>query len=310
MQNETNATSKNLTCEEALKYLISFLLKFEILLSISLLVIGDIDPISAHQPTIPVYQNAPGKTNIDLFLPIIQNPGNLFIGEIELSQAIQNLTAPVELVAGRPTVLRIYARSNTSVQQTGVTASVRAFRNNTLIGQLSISNGRAFPLSIPLESMQADKAKSIVLLLPSSWITEGSINLQIQLTGPSTSLVYSYFAVFHNVPALNVVAVPIRLNGEYGPADTTFVQDALFRMYPVPSVTVQNHMAYSFNGNLNNYANGDWQRLLDEVTALRDTEAGENAKTVYYGVIPLKDSDGFTWFSSDGRCCGIGMVRL
>ncbi len=156
--------------------------------------------------------------------------------------------------------------------------------------------------------MQADKAKSIVLQLPSSWITEGSINLQIQLTGPSTSLANSYSVVFHNVPALNVVAVPIRLNGEYEPADTTFVQDALFRMYPVPSVTVQNHLAFSFNGNLNNYSNGDWQRLLDEITALRDTEAGANSKTVYYGVIPLKDSEGYTWFSAEGGVVGLGWL--
>ena len=156
--------------------------------------------------------------------------------------------------------------------------------------------------------MRADKAKSIVLQLPSSWITAGTLNLQIQLTAPSTSLPNSYTAVFHDVPALNIVAVPIRLNGEFGPADTTFVQDALFRMYPVPSVNIQNHLAFSFNGNLNNYANGDWGRLLDEITALRDTEAGENSKTVYYGVVPLKDSNGYTWFSPEGGVVGLGWL--
>ncbi len=143
----TGAMRQSLTCEEAVKISFSSLVKFEVLLSISLLVIGDIDPTSAYQQMIPVYHNAPGKTNFELFLPVIQTPGSLFVGEIELSQAIQNLTSPVKLVAGRPTILRIYARSNTSVQQTGVTASVKAFRNDTLIGQVSISNGRAFPLS-------------------------------------------------------------------------------------------------------------------------------------------------------------------
>jgi len=282
------------------------------LLVVTLFLAGGVSPVSARPVSDPASPENPDAAST-LYLPIVTKPADYYVGNIEITQATQTLSSSVRLVANRPTVARVYLRTGGSSQINGINATLKGYRNGVLLGQLTINNKSAYPLSVSTNTLRADAAKTLNFQLPSGWLNTGSLTLTISLSQTTSapeetdgSGYYTSTISFNYVPALNVVAVPIRLNGIYGPASTSYIQDALFRMYPVPAVNVTVRSVYNFYGNLN--YDSTWDTLLDEITSLRDTDPSVAAGTVYYGVIPLRDASGYSWFSADGGVVGYGWV--
>lgn len=250
-----------------------------------------------------------------IFIPVVQNPHPLFVGDIEFTQAVQNLSRPVPLVAGRPTVARVYLRTRGSNQVSNVWATLKAYRNGNYIGEKTLNSGTAFPQSTSLDAMRASASGSLNFSLEPAWIAAGATSFVVELRSSpngSADATYSTLAQFNAVPALKIVAVPIEIYDQfdgqtYPAADTSYLQEAIFRMYPVPAVNVTVHSIYHYDA----YAFGDYSSfsdLLDQISNLKSTEH-EPASTVYYGVIPLTTSSGSSWIPQYGSYyAGIGFV--
>ncbi len=273
-----------------------------------------VSPASARQI---IANTEPPKDPTDflLYLPVASKPFDNYITDIEVTQATQNLNTPVELVAGRTTMVRAYARTIYSVPISGLSATIKGYRSGTLIGELGPISGSAYPATYSINTLRADKNKSFNFQLPASWVNgAGDLALEIELQDSSLAsdqapagALFSRTVTFKYVPALNVVAVPIKLitsGYTYLPPDTSYLYDALMRMYPVPEVNIDVHSSYTFVGDLR--YESKWVELLNEISALHDSEVGWNSDTVYYGVIPLLDGH-YSWFPGSG-ITGIGWV--
>jgi hypothetical protein len=282
-------------------------------MTVFLLLAISIQPVSAQQTSgstpPPSAQDAVQK----IFLPIVANPPESIVADLEITQSIQNLSVPVHLIAGRQTLVRVYARTSQSSPVTGLSARLQAYRGSVYLGEIGPLSGSAYPYSVSTSSMRADKSKTFNFLLPANWVNSaGSLTFNVLLTNstlaPDTAAqpsTYTQASSFISVPAVNVVAVPIRVDGIYGPADTAYIQDAIYRMFPVPAANVSVHSVYNYYADMT--YTGSWYQLLDEISALHDSEVGFNSDTVYYGVVPLRDANGYSWFTSSG-IAGIGWV--
>ena len=261
-------------------------------------------------PPIPESPEATSK----IYLPMTMLIGDLYVSNIEITQAVQNISDPVSLVANRTTLVRVYARTSKPTSVSNLQATLTAYRGSSQIGKLTLSGGSAYPASSSLDSLRASSSKSFNFQLPSSWITAGSIKLVADLdtlnvvreTNEVNTL--SQNASFISVPVLNIMAVPVtyyhRDTWLFPAPSTSWIQEALYRMYPVHAVNVSVHSAYDFWGNLNDF--NSWEGLLDEISDLKDLE-NQPESTVYYGVIPLLNSYGDSWFDGAG-VVGYGWV--
>jgi hypothetical protein len=271
-------------------------------------------PISAQSsPPVP----AP---NYPVYFPIISNsPTDLYISNIEVTQAIQNMNNQVNLIANRVTAVRVYARITEATSTGNISASLVGYKNGVRLGMLPVAPGTAFPSTDSLESLRASAAKSFNFTLPPSWTTAGALTLSANIDINNTVIEVSEVnttslqTTFNTVPALNVVAVPIKYyhdnyDGTYDffPApNTSYLQEALYRMYPVPSVNIEvQKTPLTFIGDLT--SSSDWGILLDQVDSIKQS-GGRPDSTVYFGVIPLVNSSGGTWFDSSGPV-GLGWI--
>lgn len=283
----------------------------------SILIVGILSPvsnISADVPTRPEQPEAPST----IFIPLVQKPSPWFVSNIEFTQAVQNLNSPVPLVAGRPTVARVFVRTPETSPGNGVRATLKAYRNGNLIGEKTLSNGTAYPQNINLDALRASASGSLNFSLEPSWIAAGTTNLVVELgsttlgSGASAETTYSTSVYFNSVPALTIMAVPIEIrdqsNGRiYPAASASYLQEAVFRMFPVSAVNVVIHPIVIYDtfqfGTLPSF-----EDLLDRITGLKTSE-GQPAATVYYGVIPLVTNSGNSWIPYSGSYyAGIGWV--
>lgn len=282
-----------------------------------LLLLSLLQPVSPTQADDPPPPELPEITT-RVFLPIAQKPSSNFVSNIELTQAVQNLSSPVPLVAGRPTVARVYVRTLGSTQVSGIRATLKAYRNGNLLGEKTLTNGTAYPQSVSLDTLRASASKSMNFSLEPAWISAGTTSLVVELgsslLGPDSPVeaTFTTMASFNSVPAVTIMAVPIQIydqsNGRVYPADSTaYLQEAIFRMYPVPSVNISVHSTFNYTTySFGTYAS--FSGLLDAITNLKETE-GQPSATVYFGVIPLTDNSGNSWIPYFGSFyAGIGWV--
>ena len=232
-------------------------------------------PASAGQSGPPTAPLAPNISN-PIYLPFITNKiFDLYISNIEVTQAVQNISVPVNLVAGRQTEARVYARTGGDTQVNNLQASLTVYKNGIQLGKLTAGPGSAYLQSESLDTLRASMAKSFNFAIPTSWLGAGDItftadidtnNAVPELSEENTTTLQYHF---NAVPALNVMAVPVHYidtgnngPGDYPPPNTSFLQEALLRMYPVPAVNVTVHAAPIFSGDLSGN-DSDWDYLLD-----------------------------------------------
>ncbi len=247
------------------------------------------------------------------FLPLVSAPvaGDLVLDGIEVTQAVQNPQNNVHLVAGRPTILRIYANTrdfNRAVSN--VKISVKASSPGATI--LSDSP-KTYYATVPLSSSRADYNSSINIALPATWLT-GSMDLTVQLNPESTiresnnkNNSITQHLVFNPVPTLRVKIIPILYHHVpdghiYAAPTKDMVSDWIKRTYPISNIELTWHAPYTFSGDLTTFA--DFSKLLNEITTVKSTE-GAPASQVYYGLVPTRDGTS-AWFY--GGYAGLGWV--
>jgi len=235
---------------------------------------------------------------------------DLALNSVQATQAVQDSQNSVPMVAGRPTVLRIFATTRSATQ---VLANAQIQVTATRDGAALSGSPTTFKSSVPLSNDLADYDSTINLKLPDSWLS-GTVDLTVALDPEDLiseldeqNNTLSLHLVFKEVPPLNLVIVPIQYthlaNGVTYPAPSVdTISDWMMRVYPVSQLNVTWHSPYSFTGDLR--LSSDWYTLLDDVTSLKSSE-GAPSSTVYYGLIPITVGSS-TWFT--GGIAGIGWV--
>jgi len=290
------------------------------LIALSLLVITP--TTFAQEPETDPQITTSDAYGVSLYLPIITKSINtdLTIGHVEITQAVQTDTNSVTLVANRQTLVRVYTQTNASYTVDGVYVSISAYQGSSELPDSPLLVG---PGTSPITWSRADINTSFNAFLPSTWLS-GNATLSVTVD-PSdtieekdnTNNTVSKTLNFTSVPPLNITVVPIHYwdgyeKKWYGPASASFIQTAFSRMYPVDTVNVYVHTPIDFPGYLDHInsekAIAYWNALLDNITTLKATEGAPESQ-VYYGLIPLIDGNGYTWWgSSGGGYAGLGWV--
>jgi hypothetical protein len=246
-----------------------------------------------------------------VYLPVVMQPSiDLTIGSLEATQSVQTPNNGVPMVAGRSTVVRIYAQTSSTQPVSGVRVSLAASRNGSPLSGSPLILG---PGSVSTAPSRGVYTSSFNALLPSAWLS-GKVTLLA--TVDSSNVVFesnesnNTAAVtldFNSVPALSLKIVPINYthtpNGHTypGPATDT-ISDWIMRSYPLSAINTSFHPSVNFTGNLGN--GSDWSSLLNLVSNLKDSEGAPNAQ-VYYALVPIKNGSD-VWFH--GGISGIGWI--
>ena len=248
------------------------------------------------------------------FIPLVKSPaqqsGDLSIHNIEVTQAVQDANNSIPLVAGRNTLLRVYARTTgTTTPMSNVKISVTANNGSFMLTE----SPRAVSATVPLNYNRANLQSTINITLPASWMT-GDVSLTVRLdpdnqiheTSESNNTLTKKFT-FHQVAPLQIKIVPIKYvnlkdGRTYAAPTKDSIRDWILRTYPVPDVQISWHAPFTFTGDL---SRGDeFRRLLSQVTELKNTEKAPNSQ-VYYALVPTSSS-GHTWFY--GGVAGVGWI--
>ncbi|MFC2042793.1 hypothetical protein ACFLUA_01405, partial [Chloroflexota bacterium] len=111
------------------------------------------------------------------------------------------------------------------------------------------------------------------------------------------------------IPSLDVKIIPVHyyrhgnLN-EYYPAVTQdILSNDVWNIYPVDNVNISFHSPKTYYGNLNNI--DDWIYILNAITDMKQTEGAPDSQ-IWYGLLPVEDESGDTWFN--GGVVGMGWL--
>lgn len=238
---------------------------------------------------------APRPAAHALFLPLVHRPQlDANIEHLEVTQAIQSWNNNLPLVASRPTMLRVYAKTNTVEAVKGWHLVVSATRDGS---SLPDSPQVVGPWAIFPQVHRDEYSHSFNVLLPLAW-TSGDVTLSATLQPPSqwadanlennTTLLP---VTFHDVPPLDLRIVPINYThvptGRLYPAPTKEnLSDYVMRTYPVPAVHASFRAPLDFAGDIS--VDGG---LVDILNALYDLKVSDGAPAtqVYYGLLPSMD---------------------
>lgn len=247
-----------------------------------------------------------------VYLPLIVRPAtvDLIINQVEITQAVQNGSGTVPLVAGRGTVVRVYVTVSGVAEWSRVIVEISATRNGT---SLPNSPRRSDPRTVTTSASRGNYASSFNIALPVEWLS-GNVQLRIMVDPDNqvaesneTNNVVSRSLEFLTVPPLNLTIVPVQYthtpNGRTYPAPTRdTVSDWILRTYPINRINVRLRTPIPFSGDLRN--GDEWERLLNLVTSVKQGD-GAPSSQVYYGLVPIANGSD-RWFSSG--IAGIGWI--
>jgi hypothetical protein len=248
-----------------------------------------------------------------VFIPMVSYPSttdDLILTGFEVTQATQNPSAPVPLVAGRPTILRVYTQAEgamLSLSKVDVTVSARQSSNGIKAAP------PAFTTTLSISAASSSDPSALSVELPGEWLS-GKLELtvaldpnnQIQEASESNNILTRQLE-FHAVPPLQVKIVPIQYQNKrdgrtYAAPTRDTISDLILRMYPVHQVNVSWHAPVAFSGDLSQPS--EFSNLLRLVTDLKRAEGAPEAE-VYYGLIPTS-ANGYAWFQAG--IAGMGWV--
>jgi hypothetical protein len=274
---------------------------------------------STKQKTQPVLAESSSTSQCQtgkncIFLPLLSlrvPEGDLVLGNVEVTQAVQDTKNTVPMVADRPTVLRIFATTGSAARAlSDVQVQVTATRGDVAL----TGSPTSFKTSIPLSNSRADYSSTVNMKLPQSWLS-GTIDLNIRLdpenlineTNEDNNNL-SIHLTFQAVPVLNVKIVPIRYthtpnNVTYAAPKVDTLSDYIIRIFPINKVNISWHSEVAYTGDLRSV--DTWYDLLDKVTSIKSSE-GAPPSTVYYGLIPVENNSSDGWFT--GGVAGMGWV--
>ena len=230
---------------------------------------------------------------------------SLSVEGIEVTQAIQSLDQDVLLVAGKPTVARIYL-------------SLKGPGPVVIKGRLTGARGSSSPVidsintirfsivdNLTLQQKRSSEARSLNFLLPESWIMEGTLKLSVatlqedngSALACSNCSEKTIEVVFDKDAPLRVRLLGIRYRfgdpeGMIAPTDKDFAltESWLRRAYPVAQV---------ISSRLSTDANSPWpfdcNAVNAQISALRalDISGGVDPRTHYYGIVSDNNTKNF-----------------
>ncbi|MCB0037549.1 MAG: tandem-95 repeat protein, partial [Anaerolineales bacterium] len=228
----------------------------------------------------------------------VSSGADLRIVNVEYTQAIQNDSNSVPLIAERPLLVRIEVGLGADGQPLdGVTAELHAYRN----GQ-PLPGSPLRPLNAPITAQpNPDDTSSTDLLhfhLPTAWLVD-TVQLYIELD-PDNTITESDESnnrfpandfetlTFNQTADLEIIVVPIiwEKDGQtytVSPADIASFYDYILRTYPISDVSIRVHNAHRYEG-----SSIEWVPLLNEIKAIRTAELPRPAPNQkYYGLIPF-----------------------
>ncbi len=246
-----------------------------------------------------------------IFIPVVTklslSANDLSISSMEITQAVQDPSNSVPLVAGRSTMLRINARMSGGNQLNASTMiSVTASNHGVAL------TGGPQTITASLQSASNADGSTVNMPLPPEWL-KGSYDLSITVDphnviaeDDENNNTFVQHVRFTEVPPLNIMIVPIiytHVDGHTYPApNKDTISNWIMRMYPVSKVNISWHTPYAFSGNMKDTAG--FSQLLSEISAMK---AHDNAPVsqVYYGLAPTQNGPD-SWFS--GGIVGIGYI--
>ena len=248
------------------------------------------------------------------YLPLVASgsllPVDLAIDGLEVNQSIQTSQNTIPLVAHRPAMVRVYARTGRGEPPLAVTVALVATRGGSPLGSLSLG-----PQSLAAAPGRGDYASTFNARLPADWLW-GQVEL-VAYVDPANAVHESdegnnaaaLTLTFNEVPPLDLKIVPVNYThqgtlgtGIYPGRSIDPISDWLIRTFPLSAVNVTYHTGYNFSGDLS--LSSEWVRLLVEMTGLKAGEGAPDGQ-VYYALVPTRD-DGNRWFIAG--IAGIGWL--
>ncbi|HEU5098567.1 MAG TPA: CARDB domain-containing protein [Roseiflexaceae bacterium] len=250
-------------------------------------------------------------------------PVDLSIDGLEITQAVQTPNNSVPLVAGRPAIVRVYAKYTGTVAPGSVTLSLTGARDGVALEPVTLG-----PRAISASPSRATYSSSFNLPLPASWLS-GTVAMTATVDSDNhvaeadeTNNTTNATLAFNTVPALDIVIVPVRYTDipsgvTYAPPTVDTISDFIRRTYPLNTLNVTfRSTPMNFVGDLSDpddWGNNAHTGLLDQVTTLKDTDligqGGINSPKVYYGLVSTGTSLSNTWLPfNSGFILGIGWI--
>ncbi|HEX2281835.1 MAG TPA: hypothetical protein VHG52_08735 [Thermomicrobiales bacterium] len=220
------------------------------------------------------------------------------VDAIEVTQAVQNLNHAVELVALKPTVVRVYLSSRlpAATTLTGVLSVTRPGASSRLVASLDSVNVDPAAFG-QVNTLRRDRTRSLNFLLPPDQTAAGTLEIRLASLTDTGSGAAVTFGPPGNIDTFAfTTAAPMRLcvvgfSYQFGAPAQSFTPGAvdfgllsswLRRAYPVAQVIVSQQIvtanaAPPFNC-------GDINAQLAAIRAL-DVSAGVDGRTHYYGLV-------------------------
>jgi hypothetical protein len=255
-----------------------------------------------------VFSNA---TYIPLAQKVLLPTVDLSLDGLEITQAVQTPSNSVPLVAGRSTVVRVYAKYTGTPTPGDVTVALTGTRNGVELAPVTLG-----PQAISASPSRAIYSSSFNLTLPAEWLS-GIVELTAKVDSgdmvnesDESNNTATATLVFNSVPALDIVIVPVRYTDlpsgiTYQPPIADTISDFVVRTYPLSTINVTFRPQIGFSGDLKD--GQDWINLLNLIASLKITDGAPDSK-VYYGLISSGNLSN-TWLpSSGGFILGIGNV--
>ena len=244
---------------------------------------------------------------------------DLTIDRLEVTQAIQNNGNSVPLVENRPTIVRVYTRSQSGFDIDNVSVSLSASRNGMSIGTQTVG-----PITVTPSPSPGIYSSTSNFTLPPNWLAGDVVltaeidplNLINEANEDNNLLVEAID--FNFVPSLDLKLVPINYthnpDGTFFPAPTTdTVSDWIIHTFPVSAVNVSMRAPINFSGDLSDL-NG-WVQALGLIGNIKMSD-GAPSSQVYYGVIPRTNPNGdsypaaFAGYGFIGSRAGVGLDMI
>jgi uncharacterized protein YjdB len=251
------------------------------------------DPTKTATSTFTV--NAAGAVNFDVPLAY-------------LVQSIQTPESRIPLLAGRPTVARVFVRgSRGGFGGSTVAVRLRVFNNGALSATL---DGQATPsaqvdegccsadITIPPALVRTGIAISAEVD-PANTITESN---ESDNTWPATGT--SKPETLLSVPSINVQVIPVRhrASGLVGPNDT-IASTLMPRMFPIAGYRVTQHAEF-VTDLARPVSATQWAALLREIDALRTLE---RSSEYYFGLLSAPTANGVIGIATLEGFGGLGI---
>ena len=223
-------------------------------------------------------------------------PDLTFMG-MEVVQVTQNTAGTIPLVANKATMVRVYVNSGwgQSTVIPNVAVRLTARKGSTILGTLT-RTGTIGNLS--LANARLDLWRSVNFVLPTSWLSAGTLNLSAQVN-PDNAIPETNYAnntgnkqaVFYTASPAHVWLVNVQANN-LSPAtnDANLAASLAFLgdIFPIPKVQIWGVPNWQWVANYNYVTNGivcenGWTDLLDDLQDLYDGWKNRPANATVYG---------------------------